>query len=231
MKVPTNIKLITFDLDDTLWPCMPVILQAEKTLYTWLKQNAPRLAEEHSVETLRAHRKSITIEQPDIAHNLTLTRQISLQRLLQQYGHDVGLAVQAMEIFQHERNKVTPYDDVVPILKHLGKTYLLIAVTNGNVDITKTPLNGYFQHALTAEAVGASKPDTAIFREAMRLANVSPEQTLHIGDDPRTDIEAAYRAGIYCIWLNRRQSTWPESQQRPHHEISQLDQMLPLLED
>ena len=229
MKVPTDLKLITFDLDDTLWPCMPVIVRAEQVLHTWLAQHAPRLAQTHSVEALREHRRSIAIERPDIAHNLTLTRQLSLQILLQQTGYDDGLARQAVEIFRIERNKVTPYDDVIPVLKHLGTSYQLIAVTNGNADISETPLNGYFQHALTAEAVGASRPDTALFLEAMRLAKVTAAQTLHIGDDPTNDIEAAYHAGIHNIWLNRHQRQWPEQQQRPHHEIYQLDQVLALL--
>ncbi|MCW8962370.1 MAG: HAD family hydrolase [Gammaproteobacteria bacterium] len=231
MKVPANLKLITFDLDDTLWPCMPVIMRAEKALHSWLMQHAPRLAETHGVKALREHRKSIAAQRPEISHNLTLTRQISLQILLEQAGHNGDLSHQAIEIFRHERNKVTPYDDVIPVLKHLATSYQLIAVTNGNADITQTPLDGYFQHALTAEAVGASRPDTAIFNEAMRLADVSPEQTLHVGDDPRTDIEAAYQLGIHNIWLNRHQRQWPEEQQRPHHEINQLDQLLLLLKD
>jgi len=28
----TRIELLTFDLDDTLWPCKPTIIAAEKTL-------------------------------------------------------------------------------------------------------------------------------------------------------------------------------------------------------
>ena len=36
-----NIKAITFDLDDTLWPLMPVILKAEKDTNKWLIENYP----------------------------------------------------------------------------------------------------------------------------------------------------------------------------------------------
>lgn len=38
-------KAILFDLDDTLWPIAPVILQAEQTLHAWLQAHAPRVAE------------------------------------------------------------------------------------------------------------------------------------------------------------------------------------------
>jgi len=229
MKFPTNIKLITFDLDDTLWPCKPVILQAETVLHRWLELHAPKLAADYDVEALRNHRKSVTKERPDIAHNLTLTRVISLQRLLQQYDYDTSLAEKAVDRFRIERNKVTPYDDVKQILNVLGQQYFLIAVTNGNANINYTPLKGYFQHALTAEMVGASKPDPAIFNEAMRLADVESDQTLHIGDSPETDIKAAHDIGIHSIWVNRQQQTWPKDLKPALLEINNLDPLESLL--
>jgi putative hydrolase of the HAD superfamily len=230
MKVPAKLRLITFDLDDTLWPCMPVINRAEKILHDWLARHAPQLAAGHSVEMLREHRHSVSKAHPDIAHNLTLTRQMSLQRLLDEYGHDTDLAYQAIEVFRHERNQVTPYKDVEPVLAQLMNAYYLVSVTNGNAEVEATPLQGYFKHTLTAESVGASKPDPAMFIEAMRLADVSPQQTLHVGDDPVTDIQAAQNVGITCVWLNRHQQSWPDDMQPPQHEISSLHELPVLLE-
>ncbi|EGH32151.1 HAD family hydrolase, partial [Pseudomonas syringae pv. japonica str. M301072] len=37
------IKLVTFDLDDTLWDTAPAIAGAEVTLRDWLGENAPKL--------------------------------------------------------------------------------------------------------------------------------------------------------------------------------------------
>lgn len=39
-----SIKLITFDLDDTLWDTAPVIASAEVVLRDWLEANAPSWA-------------------------------------------------------------------------------------------------------------------------------------------------------------------------------------------
>ena len=36
-----NIKAVSFDLDDTLWPLLPVILKAEKDTNQWLIENYP----------------------------------------------------------------------------------------------------------------------------------------------------------------------------------------------
>ena len=34
-----SIKVITFDLDDTFWPLMPTIMEAEKNSRNWIKDN------------------------------------------------------------------------------------------------------------------------------------------------------------------------------------------------
>ena len=42
-------KAVLFDLDDTLWPIVPVIRAAETILYTWLQQHAPRVADRFTI--------------------------------------------------------------------------------------------------------------------------------------------------------------------------------------
>jgi len=49
-------KLICFDLDDTLWPCMPTIELAEQTLYNWLAKNKPEITQKYNIEQLRIKR-------------------------------------------------------------------------------------------------------------------------------------------------------------------------------
>ena len=38
------IKVITFDLDDTLWDARPVLITAEEALFTWLSSCCPEAA-------------------------------------------------------------------------------------------------------------------------------------------------------------------------------------------
>jgi HAD superfamily hydrolase (TIGR01549 family) len=231
VKFPPGIKLVTIDLDDTLWPCMPVIKRAELAMMDWLCIHAPDLASHHTVESLRAHRRLVARENPHIAYNLTLTRKISLQQLLSRYDYDNNLAEAAVTVFRQERNKVEPFADVIPALVQLGTYFDLIAVTNGNVEISRTPLAGYFRHALTAETVGAAKPDPKLFTEAMRLAGVTAAETMHIGDDPETDIEAARQAGLHCIWISRYEQEWPLHITPPEIKIRQLSELMRVMSD
>ena len=104
----SDIRLITIDLDDTLWPCKPTIDAAETELYAWLAAHAPRLTERHDQASLREHRRSLMMLRPEVAHDLTAVRLLSLQALLEDAGHVSTLAEEAMDVFLDARNQVQP---------------------------------------------------------------------------------------------------------------------------
>jgi putative hydrolase of the HAD superfamily len=60
---------------------------------------------------------------------------------------------------------------------------------------------------------------------AMALADAAPAATLHVGDDPWTDVEAARRIGLTAIWVNRAARPWPVELQPPVVEITDLIQL------
>ena len=153
-----GISLITLDLDDTLWPCEPVIRAAEAELLDWLQQAAPRLVSQHDEISLREHRKAVSAAHPEIAHDITATRSLSLGLLLEEHGYSRDLAEAAMQLFLRVRNRVTPYPEVVDVLRRLARNHRLVAVTNGNADVARTPLKDCFHFAVTAAQAGASKP-------------------------------------------------------------------------
>lgn len=48
-------------------------------------------------------------------------------------------------------------------------------------------LTPYFQRIVVSSEVGADKPDPAIFRYALDALRVTPDEALHVGDDPKRD--------------------------------------------
>lgn len=224
-----QVHAISFDLDDTLWPCAPTIMAAEAACLAWLAQSAPRLAERHDLASLRAHRLALGCAQPDIAHDLTEVRRRSLAELLVAAGYDVALAGQACDVFRTARNRVTPYADVIPGLARLRDRYTLVSVTNGNAQVEHTPLCGAFHHSLTAAEVGAAKPDPAIFHEASRRTGLPLSAFLHAGDDPLRDVEAARVIGMSTAWIDRGVVPWPNDIAPADivvHDLAQLDALL-----
>jgi len=217
-----RIRLITFDLDDTLWPCLPAIQAAEQALYDWLRDRAPRLAESHDIESMRAHRRAVMETMPEIAHDLGLVRHRSLIQLLESFGYASDLADVAISLFLDHRSRVEPYADALPVLRSLAPNYRLMSLTNGNADVEVTPLRGIFDHNLTAAGIGAAKPDPAMFRRALELTGCSADACLHLGDDPWTDVEAARALGIAAIWVNRTGRDWPDALTPPSLTVKNL---------
>ena len=222
MTVKIRYRLLTFDLDDTLWPCTPTILQAEAALYAWLEQRAPRLTDACDPDVMRVHRRDVAVSRPEMAHDLTRVRLESLRELFAAYGYDAALADQAMSLFLELRSRVEPYADVIPGLRALGADRRLVSVTNGNADVRRTPLRDLFHFSLTAADVGAQKPDPAMFLGALEWAGIPPDETLHLGDDPYRDVEAARGLGMQAVWVNRSGKRWPADLEPPALEVTDL---------
>lgn len=211
MATPDSLQLITFDLDDTLWPCLPTILAAEQVVFDWLVAQAPALGDDHDIHSLRDHRLELAQRFPDIAHDLTEVRLRALLDIGGQYGFSAEVAGRANALFREERNRVRPYDEVVDALRGLRKHFVLVALSNGNAQVEKTPLRGLFHHSFSAEQVGAAKPDPALFHAASKATGIALEDALHVGDDPHRDIEAARVLGMQTAWVNRHQDEWPKA--------------------
>lgn len=202
-------RLICFDLDDTLWPCAPVIHAAEAALYDWLSGAAPRLTAAEDLVSLRAHRLAFMRREPSIAHDLGEVRRRSLAELLVAHDYDVSVSDDALALFMQHRNRIEPFAEVAAVLARLRPDHCLISLTNGNSDPEQTPLAGLFHHSLTAASVGSSKPDPAMFRRALELSGVTPERAIHVGDEPRLDVVAAAELGMITVWMDRVGREWP----------------------
>jgi FMN hydrolase / 5-amino-6-(5-phospho-D-ribitylamino)uracil phosphatase len=230
----SRLRLITLDLDDTVWPCAPVIQAAELALLEWLGTQAPRLLEVHDQGSLREHRRRLMSERPEIAHDVTQVRRLSLAELLVQQGLPLeraqSLADQALRVFLDHRNRIEPYADSAPALRRLAARFHLVSITNGNSDPELTPLRGIFRHRVNAAEAGASKPDPAVFERALALAGCTPAECLHVGDEPYLDVAAARNLGIGSVWVNRHGRPWPEELPPPLLTVPDLHRLADWLE-
>lgn len=230
----SRFRLITLDLDDTVWPCAPVIQAAELALLQWLGERAPGIRERHDPQSLREHRLALMRARPEIAHDLSAVRRISIAALLEEHGHEAEvagvLADQALALFMTHRMRVEPYADVGPALRRLARRHHLISITNGNADPELTPLRGLFSHRVNAAGAGAAKPEAAVFDLALSLAGCTPDQGLHVGDEPYLDVHAARRLGMEAVWVNRYDRAWPPELPPPTLTVTDLHQLVDWLE-
>ncbi len=219
----TATRIISLDLDDTLWPVAPVIAGAEAALCAWLEERYPEAARGQDVDSMRAMRLRIAAQFPERSHDLTFLRRRALAAQFAAAGHAESLCDEAMEVFHAARNRVELYDDVRPALARLRAGYRLFAVSNGNADLQRCGLGDLFDGHVTAIAAGAAKPDARIFAALVELAQVSAADVMHVGDDPLADVHGARQAGMQAVWLNRGGARdWPAALAPPARTISTL---------
>ncbi|MFV2060768.1 MAG: HAD family hydrolase [Gammaproteobacteria bacterium] len=227
-----KIKVLTFDLDDTLWECMPVIEKAENKLRKWLNNNYPEITSKYSIADFNEYRNTISKQYSDSSHDFTFIRKKLLYNCAINSGYSQKIATDVLnlgfELFITERSNVELYDDVIPSFKILSNNFRLGALTNGNVDIAKTSLLPYFDFFLNSITAGYPKPDTRFFQHACNLAEVDASEIVHIGDHPVHDIQGAAESGITSIWLNRNKSEWPDLP-KPDNTIISLKELPDLL--
>jgi putative hydrolase of the HAD superfamily len=57
---------------------------------------------------------------------------------------------------------------------------------------------------------------------------LSPEQIVHVGDDPQNDVLGAAQVGLRTVWINRDGRAWPGGQ-CADAEIKTLEELEPIL--
>lgn len=224
------LELISFDLDDTLWDAGPVLLRAEATQYAWLGEHLPRITEAHDVHELQLMRRALARERPELAHDFTQLRTVALEHLCKQYDYPQSRVPEAIGIFLDARSTVELFGEVDAVLKALARRYRLAALTNGNTDLERAGVKHYFEFTLSPAETGTAKPDPRMFIALLACAGVAADATVHVGDEPRDDIQGAHDAGIQSVWVNRNARAWPAEYRRAVAEIPTLDALPGVLE-
>ena len=204
-----TVRVITLDLDDTLWPIDRIIDRAEAALHAWLEQHAPGVAQALPPPSFAAYRRALARAVPAIAHDYTALRLEALRRALEQHGSDTRLAETGMDVFLAARNDVEFFPDVLEALERLSPHFRVVSLSNGNSDLKRIGIDRYFAGIMNARIAGFAKPDARIFHAACATVDAPLAGVLHVGDDPDLDVRAALDAGARSVWINRAGKPWP----------------------
>ena len=224
-----HIKVITFDLDNTLWDVEPALVAAEEAQFSWLQEHRPRLAERFSDQALRDFRMEFHRSRPELMHQISEIRVEALFAALRESGYAETQAregaQQAFAIFLEHRHRVQPYDQVVETLQQLARHYTLGALTNGNADIFRTDIGDHFDFAFSAEQLNASKPLPDMFHASLEHTGASSNEVVHVGDNPEHDVHGAQVVGFHTVWMNSGGWRWPEHRPAADEVITELVQL------
>ncbi|WP_016954167.1 HAD-IA family hydrolase [Catenovulum agarivorans] len=201
----SNIQVISFDLDDTLYDNVPIIQQAENKLLQFVNRKLAQVQVQPLTEAeWMSAKHSFATEHRSLAHDVTALRQAFLRHLFSNYklAGATAVAEQAYQLFFQYRNNFTVDKQVVTWLEQLKTRYKLVAITNGNADPQLIGLTGIFEHVLRPKTGLKMKPASDLFAQASQLMHIKPQHILHVGDSEFTDVAGAVKSGCKAVWFD-----------------------------
>ncbi len=110
------------------------------------------------------------------------------------------------------------YPDAPAFLDRCRKAGFQLAVVSNfdrrlHLILNELGLGDGFEAVIVSSEIGARKPSARIFEAALHALGRTPEESLHIGDDPVADWHGAREAGLSAFELDRKSltldSAWP----------------------
>ncbi|KXS34317.1 MAG: putative phosphohydrolase, HAD superfamily protein [Idiomarina sp. T82-3] len=195
-------KVISFDLDDTLYDNVPIIKRTEERTHSLITERVPK-TREWDIEHWRQRRLDLMRRDDALADNMTALRRATLLQGFRELEIDDADTVtdEIMDAFLAFRSDFSVSEQVHDLLDQLASRYSLVAVSNGNADVKRVGIGHYFKLALQPTHDFRGKPNTDMFEYVKQAMNCAPEAILHVGDSPQSDVFGAQRAGMQSVWL------------------------------
>jgi len=208
------IKVISFDLDDTLCDTKYANKKGLEALANTVKALYPSIdAELFAVKYNEGIHRRFSQSESDYFLPIECEKSFRLSLIdfhLKYFGvknasvNDVGVIQSA---FDTSRIKYFDfYPKVKELLVRLKKQYKLVVITNGptfsqHIKIETVNLHHYVDFVIVGGEEPHQKPHKSIFQKAMTVMNCSEDEFIHIGDSYECDIVGANDAGIKSVWI------------------------------
>ena len=213
-----KIKMITFDLDDTLWDNKPIITNAEIKTRKWIEDRVGTIDWGDLNDFLQL-RQTLIRKDKSIEWDISKLRiEIFKEKIKGRVSNDeiTKLAKDAFSYFMKRRHEIELFPGVRDALKTLSEHYMLGVLTNGNANIYKLPIGKYFEFSISSFDAQDSKPNKPHFELAKsHLPNLKYSEMLHIGDHQINDIFGAHALGIKVLWFNNTKALWEQDFKKP----------------
>ena len=121
---------------------------------------------------------------------------------------DKKIAWKIWQEISKEKYDLRIFNDVLVNLKWLSDLGIKIAgITNmdttGNNLIKNLGLEDFLQFIVTSLESGSEKPDSKIFLESIKRANIDPSESLYIGDQIESDYLGSQNVGMIPVLIDR----------------------------
>lgn len=215
------IKVISFDLDDTLYDNRPIIKAAEEASHDYLQQVFATQNKSYNRANFSELRNELLKADPARYENLTSLRRQVLKVICSDLENSELIAENALRIFLVKRNEVQIPNEIVKLIEILSTQYKLVTATNGNCSGKELAIGNYFEKHYSTEQGFKAKPHPQMLKKAIIDLQISPKSLLHIGDSKAKDGKAAVSAN--CQFY--RFSPFENESRNFNNEIKKLKQV------
>jgi 2-haloalkanoic acid dehalogenase type II len=198
----SDFDAVTFDVYGTLIDWEPSIIAF---LRRWADNQALAQSDEALLMAFDRARAEIQTIRPALLYPDVLRR--CFDRICAECG--VASAFEDREAFAASPHEWPAYSDShagLKLLQTSAKIGALSNIDNASLASSCRKLDFDFDVVVTAERVGAYKPDWPHFNTALAdlaVLGIPRERILHVGQSLRADITPANRLGLKCAWVNR----------------------------
>jgi putative hydrolase of the HAD superfamily len=245
-NMPRNfIRAVIFDLGGTLMyereSAHDVNARANEALTVYLRESGMELnLSTFPVEFRRRLDKYFKQRESDL---LETTYAFVLRDVLADKGYvdvpDSTIRKALDRLFAVTQTNWVLEEETVPTLTKLeADGYRLGLISNAGDDrdvhqlTDKFGITPYFDFILTSAASGYRKPHPRIFEMALSNWYFLPSEAVMVGDNLEADVAGAKAAGLYAIWLKRRDESGSEDQTQvqPDAAVSSLLEISAILD-
>jgi putative hydrolase of the HAD superfamily len=190
------IKLVLFDLDDTLYQEKQFVMSAFKSISKYLSKK-------YNIK----YDKIFKILKDDFNKGLRKKNFNVLIKKLQLIDEDVDYLVR---IYRNHKPEISLYNDAEYILNKLKKTIKLGLVTDGYIatqqnKISSLKIKNYFDVIIiNSPKDNIDKKNPKIFNKIIKKLKVNPKDTVYVGDNPLKDFIASKKIGIHTVRIKRK---------------------------
>ncbi len=191
-----EVKVISFDLDGTLFDNMFVDS-------VWLEE-IPRLYAIEKKAAVEDAKKIVKREYDKVGKDRLEWYNIHY------WIEKFSLNVEAKELLKNFENRIRTYREVPTVLMQLRqKGFRLVVVTNAarefaELELEKTNMKDFFERIFSSTSdFGMVKKTVKLYQRVCSILRVSPQEIIHVGDDPNFDFGVPRRLGILAFHLDR----------------------------
>ena len=237
MSPSNNLRVVFWDIDDTMFTTTAFVkLAREKAMQAMIDRGLD-IPLDKALDELTAVVQEFGSNDDRHYNRLLLRMPKTITRKVNQ-----SLLVTAGVIAYHETKwkHLRIEEDAVQLLRDMANAGIRLGVISAGLlhkqmeKILRLRMDDFIDPNLIfiTDQVGVAKSNPKLYRIAARVAGVKPQQAMHVGDHPLSDVQSAKKAGMIAVW-HRGAGKYAHllSEHKPDHEIRALVELRPILRD